>query len=282
MFKYLYREKVVKSHCHELSLMGVMHQGHEGNLGASALEAHYRQRRVLVMGADGFLGINCIYALQRLGAEISIVSRRATPRAVDFQGRVFHGDGRDRALVRAAVAQQSIVFDFLGTMGAVDSNHDPLRSLEEDCRPHLTLFQTCAEAPTPPLVLFCSSRLVYGKPQYLPVDEAHPCQPQSMYAVHKLTSEQHLQVLQQSHGLRFCVLRKCFKIPIFRRQLPGCEPQQRRARQPQRQSGCALAEHMGVPEHYVYGRGARASGPCPGETPAPVITGQRAQSRDVW
>lgn len=187
--------------------MSTLHQCSQENPSASALRAYYRQRNVLVIGADGFLGVNCIYALQRLGANVTIVSRRASPRAVGFTGRVLRGDVRDRDLVRAAIAQQSIVFDFAGTMGAVDSNHDPVRSLDEDCRPHLNLFQACAEASVSPLVLFCSSRLVYGKPQYLPVDEAHPCLPQSMYAVHKLTSEQYLQVLHQTHGLRFCILR---------------------------------------------------------------------------
>jgi nucleoside-diphosphate-sugar epimerase len=99
------------------------------------------------------------------------------------------------------------VFDFAGVSGAVESNDNPLRSLEEDCRPHLSLFQACAEAQEPPLVVFCSSRLVYGKPQYLPVDESHPLAPQSMYAAHKITAENYLRVFGHTHGLRSCILR---------------------------------------------------------------------------
>ena len=99
------------------------------------------------------------------------------------------------------------MFDFAGVSGAVDSNQDPVRSLEGDCLSHLSLFQACATAKESPLVVFCSSRLVYGNPQYLPVDEAHPLLPRSMYAVHKITVENYLKVFNHTHGLRFCILR---------------------------------------------------------------------------
>lgn len=187
--------------------MVAQHPSRPDELSVAALPAYYSQQNVLVIGADGFLGLNCLYALQALGAHVTLVTRRATPRAKGFTGQVLHGDMRDPVFVRTAVAQQHIVFDFAGTLGAVQSNRVPVQSLDDDCRPHLLLFQSCAEAPHAPRVLFCSSRLVYGRPQYLPVDEAHPCAPQSMYAVHKLTSEHYLHVLQQTHGLRFCVLR---------------------------------------------------------------------------
>ena len=60
-----------------------------------ALREFYRGRKVLVIGADGFLGTNCVEALKALDAEISIVTRRAQPRVADFPGIVFRGDIRD-------------------------------------------------------------------------------------------------------------------------------------------------------------------------------------------
>lgn len=173
----------------------------------ASVRAFYHQRKILVVGADGFLGINCVYALHELGADITILTRRPTPRAVGFAGRVFQGDLRDYGLVRSMVDDQTIVFDFAGVSGAVQSNKTPLRSLQEDCYPHLSLLHACACAHTLPLVVFCSSRLVYGKPQYLPVDESHPLASQSLYAVHKITVENYLRVFSHTHGLRYCILR---------------------------------------------------------------------------
>lgn len=171
------------------------------------LRRFYRGRKVLIAGADGFLGVNCIEALQRLGAAVSIVSRRKMPHAEGFDGPVFRGDLRDAALVQAAIADQEVIFDFAGATGAADSNAAPLANVDIEVTPHLTLFQACAAQPTPPLVVFCSSRLVYGRPQYLPVDEAHPLSPTSLYAAHKITTENYLRVFHQTHGLPYCIVR---------------------------------------------------------------------------
>jgi UDP-glucose 4-epimerase len=167
----------------------------------------YRARRVLVAGADGFLGMNCVGALEKLGAQVSVVTRRESPRAVLSAHQIIHGDLRDPAVARAAVAGQSVVFDFVGSMGAVESNFKPQESLAQECSAQLSLFHACATSTAPPLVMFCSSRLVYGRPQYLPVDEAHPLNPQSMYAVHKVTAENYLQVFGQTRHLRYCIFR---------------------------------------------------------------------------
>ena len=175
-------------------------------LAGSAAIGFYRGRKVLVAGADGFLGSNCVAGLQALGADVSILSRhRDVKRSAGLT--VFQADARDVDQVRAALLGQTVVFDFLGGAAAVGSNQDPLASLEGELRSHLTLFTTCAQLEPSPLVLFCSSRLVYGKPQYLPVDERHPLTAQSIYAANKIAAEQYLQALAQSRGLRSCILR---------------------------------------------------------------------------
>jgi UDP-glucose 4-epimerase len=172
-----------------------------------SLGEFYRGRKVLVVGADGFLGTNCVEALKALESDISIVTRRAQPRAANISGTVFRGDIRDPELVNAAVHGQDVVVDLLGAAGAVDSNRDPNSSLEDELRAHLSVFQACAVTRHSPVVLFCSSRLVFGVPKYLPVDENHPLAPGSIYAVHKITAEKYLEVFARTHGLRSCTFR---------------------------------------------------------------------------
>ena len=171
------------------------------------LNDFYRDLPVLVAGADGFLGTSCLLALQALGARLTAMTRRGEPRAAGFQGRVVRGDLNDADAAARAVADQQIVFDFVGDSGPVRSNVLGAAGLTTDCGPHVNLFMACSRCVPPPLVVFCSSRLVYGKPQYLPVDEQHPLQPECFYAVHKLMLEHYLHVLSRTTDLGYIVVR---------------------------------------------------------------------------
>ena len=142
---------------------------------APEIAERYIGRKVLVVGGGGFLGSNCIEALLCVGAEMSVVCRRGTE--VDQRCRhIFRGDARDPELLRGAVEGNDVVFDFLGGAAAVASNQNPLASLDGELRAHLNLFEACAYAQSRPMLMFCSSRLVYGKPDYLPVRRNSPAQ----------------------------------------------------------------------------------------------------------
>ena len=162
---------------------------------------------MLVAGADGFLGVNCALALHAAGAEVTLLSRRQQPRAGKIAARHVQADLCDAAAIAKAVDGQDFVFDLAGSSGAIGSNSNPGASVEHECHPHLNLFTAAAEAGSRPVVAFCSSRLVYGRPDQLPVDETHPVRPASFYAVHKLTLEHYLRVLALNRGLRACVFR---------------------------------------------------------------------------
>jgi UDP-glucose 4-epimerase len=171
------------------------------------LKRDYAGQNVLIAGADGFLGVNCAIALHRAGARVTLLSRSKAPRAAAFSTRRIQADLRDGAAVAAAVEGQNFVFDLAGSSGAVGSNRDPATNADEECRPHLTLFAAAAKTASRPVLAFCSSRLVYGRPERLPVDEEHPVRPASFYAVHKLTLEHYLRILGATQGLRFCIFR---------------------------------------------------------------------------
>ncbi len=167
----------------------------------------YRGRAVLVVGADGFLGVNCIHALRAAGARVTILSRRTIPLTAGIVDAVVHGDLTNPETVHRAVHGQQVVFDFAGSTNPVRSNVAAAEGLSEECIPHLNLFNTCAQLPAKPRVVFCSSRLVYGKPRYLPVDELHPLAPSSFYAANKLLLEHHLQVLSQISAFEYVIVR---------------------------------------------------------------------------
>ena len=147
------------------------------------LASYYAGRPVVVAGGNGFLGRNCVHELLRLGAEVAVMARKSSP----VPGvKSLCGDLRDAAFVRQGIRGQAAVFDFAGSGGALHSNRNPLANLEVELRAQLTLLHGCSRERSRPLVMFCSSRLVYGRPHSIPVGESHPLSPQSIYAAHKI------------------------------------------------------------------------------------------------
>lgn len=169
--------------------------------------AFYSGRPVVVLGADGFIGYNVALALHALGAKLSVLSRRAETPLATLTRYVIKGDLRDPEVIERVVRDQAMVLDCVGLLSAAESNQDPLRSLEDECRTQLQLVSACAASPARPIFVLLSSRLVYGRPCYLPVDENHPLNPTSIYAAHKITVENYLKVFQHTHGLRVGIFR---------------------------------------------------------------------------
>jgi nucleoside-diphosphate-sugar epimerase len=171
-----------------------------------SVDAHFRGRRVLIAGADGFLGRTAAFRLAAAGADLTLLTRG--PGAPGGPpGRRIVGDLADPQVARDAVDGQSVVFDFIGATSAVRSNRDPTLSLMQECLPHINLLSSCAERDEQPLVVLPSSRLVYGRPHYLPVDERHPTHPLNIYGVHKLTVEGYLSVYHETRGVPYLVFR---------------------------------------------------------------------------
>lgn len=173
----------------------------------TSVENFYRGKAVLIVGAEGFLGRTAAACLAVHGAHVTLLCRSARTPADELPGRRIVGDLSDLQIARDCVRGQSVVFDFIGATSAVNSNRDPTLSLMQECLPHINLLSSCAELPSPPLVIFPSSRLVYGRPHYLPVDEQHPTHALNIYGVHKLTVEGYLSVYNETRGVPYLVFR---------------------------------------------------------------------------
>jgi UDP-glucose 4-epimerase len=173
----------------------------------SGLREKYQGKRALVLGGDGFMGVHLATALQMLGADVSILSRRNTSLLESVGVTIYRGHLLQDAVLKEAITEKDIVFDLAGSSGALTSNQDARRNFVSECEPHLAAYQFASELPKPPLMVFCSSRTVYGKPTKLPVSEAHPLAPISVYAIHKLTLENYLQNFHRTRGLNFLIFR---------------------------------------------------------------------------
>lgn len=176
-------------------------------------EGFYRGKKVLVTGGLGFIGINVCLRLLDLGAEVTVMDNFVPPNpdppldALLLRLRVAVADIRDTEKVERVIRDQSVIFNLAGKSGAADSNKTPLNDLDINCRGHLTILEACRCFNPKVAIVFPSSRLVYGKPRYLPVDEAHPAAPESIYAAHKLNVENYHLIYGHLYGLKATVLR---------------------------------------------------------------------------
>ena len=172
-----------------------------------ALRQAYHGKRVAIFGGDGFLGSYTALALHQLGAIVTLYSRREQPLLNHLDIHFFRGDMLSSPVLEQAIQGQDILFDLAGSSGGVESNQNATTNLNKECAPHLNLFEIAARQAKPPLIFFCSTRTVYGKAEYLPVNEAHPVRPHSIYAAHKLTLENYLEVFHKLHDLPYVIFR---------------------------------------------------------------------------
>jgi UDP-glucose 4-epimerase len=168
-------------------------------------------RRCVVTGGLGFIGSNLVRHLGTLGADVSVVdalvpehggARANVPSTTD----VMVADIGD-PLVADVVAGADVVFNVAGQVSHLESMIDPLRDLDLNVRSHLLFLETLRRVAPGCSVVQTSTRQVYGRPQYLPVDERHPTAPVDVNGVDKLACEQLHLVYSNVHDLHSTSLR---------------------------------------------------------------------------
>jgi UDP-glucose 4-epimerase len=183
-------------------------------LPADVAEA-YRGRRVLVTGGLGFIGSNLARRLVELGADVVIVDSLiaeyggtlANIAGIEDTVRVNVSDVRDEHSLRSLIRGQEVLFNLAGQTSHVDSLHDPFTDLDINCRSQLSILETCRRENPEVKVVFASTRQLYGRPRYLPVDEEHPVAPVDPNGVNKAAGESYHLVYGRVYGLRTSILR---------------------------------------------------------------------------
>lgn len=172
-------------------------------------------RRCLVTGGLGFIGANLALALSRAGAEVAVVDA-LYPRhgANPFN---LHAEGGERirrvtadladAPARAALEGTELVFNLAGQVSHVDSMTDPIFDLDVNTRSQVAFLEALRWAAPQATVVFTSTRQLFGRPKYLPVDEEHPVDPVDVNGITKHAAEQFHRLYHEVHGLRTTVVR---------------------------------------------------------------------------
>ncbi len=184
-------------------------------MNAARFRRSFSGRRVLITGGLGFIGSNLARELVRLGARVSVVDAlipeygglRHNLAGVAGRVKVHVGDVRDRARLPALLRGQDFLFNLAGQTSHMDSMTDPDTDLEINCRAQLSILEACRQHNPRLRVVFASTRQIYGRPEYLPVDERHPLRPVDVNGINKLAGEQYHLLYSAVHGIRSTVLR---------------------------------------------------------------------------
>ncbi|MHC5610011.1 MAG: NAD-dependent epimerase/dehydratase family protein [Nostoc sp.] len=160
------------------------------------LEA-YKRRNVLITGGLGFIGSNLAIKLVELGANITLVDSMIP----DYGGNLFNiepikdkvrinfSDVRDSYSMEYLVKEQDYLFSLAGQVSHIDSMIDPFTDLDINTRAQLSILEDCRKFNLSIKVIYASTRQIYGKPQYLPVDENHPLYPTDINGINNMAGE---------------------------------------------------------------------------------------------
>ena len=175
----------------------------------------WRGRKVLITGGMGFIGSNLARRLVGLGADVTLVDSLVPEyggnlhNIADLQGslRVNISDVRDRHSFRHLIEGQDVLFNLAGQTSHQDSMSDPFTDLDINCTSQLAILEACRHHNLAVKVVFASTRQIYGRPDYLPVDEKHPLRPTDVNGINKMAGEWYHILYNNVYGVRACALR---------------------------------------------------------------------------
>ena len=175
-----------------------------------------KNKKVLVTGADGFIGSHLVERLLDEGCQI-----RAFVFYNSFNSwgwldslskskldkvEVFAGDIRDPNGVRTAMKDIDVVFHLAALIGIPFSYHSPDNYVDTNIKGTLNVLQAARDAGVAKILVTSTSE-VYGTAVYTPIDERHPRQGQSPYSATKIGADAMAESFYRSFNLPITIVR---------------------------------------------------------------------------
>jgi len=166
--------------------------------------------KVLVTGGAGFIGSHLVDALIQQGYQVVVVDNLSmghleniNPAATFYQADIYNSElegifEKERPEFVNHQAAQTVI---------QKSMEDPVFDANQNILGSLNLVLQCLRFGVKKIIYASSGGAVYGEPKYCPVDESHPINPISYYAISKHTVEHYLHLAHLQHRLGYVVLR---------------------------------------------------------------------------
>lgn len=175
----------------------------------------FRGARVLITGGLGFIGSNLAIRLVHEGAEVTLVDSMIP----EYGGNLWNiepvrdrvhiniADVRDEHAMKYLLRDRDYLFNLAGQTSHLDSMDHPHQDLDINAKAQLSILESCRRHNKNVKIVFAGTRQIYGKPQYLPVDEKHQLDPVDVNGINKLAGELYHRLYYRVHGIRSVMLR---------------------------------------------------------------------------
>lgn len=179
------------------------------------MDDNFAGKNVLITGGLGFIGSNLARRLAGAGAAVTLVDSLIP----EYGGNLFNiagledrlrvniSDVRDEHSMKYLVQGQDYLFNLAGQTSHMDSMQDPHTDLEINVGAQLSILESCRKYNPAIRIVFASTRQIYGKPDYLPVDEKHLLRPVDVNGINKMAGEWYHILYHNVYGLRASALR---------------------------------------------------------------------------
>ena len=173
-------------------------------------------KKVLVTGADGFIGSHLTESLLEKGYDVKVFTYYNSfntwgwldtlPKEKLNQIEVFSGDIRDPNGLREAMKGVDQVFHLAALIAIPFSYHSPDSYVDTNIKGTLNILQAARDLGTEKIMVTSTSE-VYGTAQYVPIDEKHPFQGQSPYSATKIGADRLAESFYRSFNLPVAIVR---------------------------------------------------------------------------
>jgi NAD dependent epimerase/dehydratase len=173
-------------------------------------------KKVLVTGADGFIGSHLVEELILSGAKVKAFvyynSFNSWGWLDSFSEEqlkkieIFSGDIRDPNGIRTAMKDCQVVFHLAALIAIPFSYHSPDSYIDTNVKGTLNIVQAAKDLGIE-RILITSTSEVYGTAKYVPIDENHPRQPQSPYSASKIGADSIADSFYRSFNLPLTIVR---------------------------------------------------------------------------
>jgi len=173
-------------------------------------------KKILITGADGFIGSHLVEQLIKEGKKVKAFIYYNSfgnwgwldtlPKELLDEIEIFAGDIRDPNGVRTAMNEVDEVFHLAALIAIPFSYHSPDSYVDTNIKGTLNVLQAARDLGTE-RVLVTSTSEVYGTAQYVPIDEKHPFQGQSPYSATKIGADRLAESFYRSFEMPITIVR---------------------------------------------------------------------------